>query len=270
MTTVAKDRTIAALATEYDAVSALLETLTEGEWALPTPCPGWDVRAQVAHLIGTESSLAGLGVPDELAAAPAHVRNEVGAFNERWVAALADVPGSVLIERWRDVTGQRLGSLRAMDRGEWNREGVTPAGRDTYGRFMRIRVFDCWMHEQDIRDAIGRPGHESGPVIDLSLDEIAAGLGYVIGKKAGAPAGTSVTFDLIGAPGRVIHVRVAERAEVVDGLEGVATSTLRMPVGTFTRLCGGRTTASAVAAQTQVDGDSALGRAVVDNLAFTI
>ena len=31
----------------------------------------------------------------------------------------------------------------------------TPAGKDTYGRFMQIRVFDCWLHEQDIRDALG-------------------------------------------------------------------------------------------------------------------
>ena len=43
---------------------------------------------------------------------------------------------------------------------------MTPAGPDTYGRFMRVRIFDCWMHEQDIRRAVGRPGHVEGPAVD--------------------------------------------------------------------------------------------------------
>ena len=37
---------------------------------------------------------------------------------------------------------------------------------------MRIRVFDCWLHEQDIRDAVGRPGGEDGPAASVALDEI--------------------------------------------------------------------------------------------------
>ena len=37
---------------------------------------------------------------------------------------------------------------------EWNAVTMTPTGPDSYGRFMRIRVFDCWMHEEDIRDGV--------------------------------------------------------------------------------------------------------------------
>ena len=44
----------------------------------------------------------------------------------------------------------------------WDAVGFTPAGQDTYGRFMRIRVFDQWMHELDIRDAIGLGGGDEG------------------------------------------------------------------------------------------------------------
>ena len=40
-----------------------------------------------------------------------------------------------------------------MSQEEWDAESFTPAGKSTYGRFMQIRVFDCWLHEQDIRDA---------------------------------------------------------------------------------------------------------------------
>ena len=59
-----------------------------------------------------------------------------------------------------------------MDAEAWAAEGFTPAGTDTYGRFMRIRIFDTWLHEQDIRDAMDRPGHESGLPVELTLDEM--------------------------------------------------------------------------------------------------
>jgi len=39
-------------ATEYDRVVALLERLTPQQWAAPTDCPGWDVRAMAGHVLG--------------------------------------------------------------------------------------------------------------------------------------------------------------------------------------------------------------------------
>ena len=127
-----------------------------------------------------------------------------------------------------------------MDDEAWSEEGFTPAGQDTYGRFMRIRLFDTWLHEQDIRDVVDRPGHESGAAVEQTLDEMSGAMGYVVGKLAGAPDGSSVTFDLTGDAARAIHVRVDGRAAVVDALDGPATVTLHMPVGVWVRLAGGR------------------------------
>jgi uncharacterized protein (TIGR03083 family) len=225
------------------------------------------VRANVAHVIGTESMLAGMPNPDvtvDRESLP-HVRNDIGAFNEVWVAALAEVPTEELLERYRAVTSSRIDALRAMDGSAWNAEGFTPAGPDSYGRFMRIRVFDCWMHEQDIRDAIGVPGHESGLPVDVTLDELAGALGYVVAKKAGAPKGSSVTFDL---GGRKLHVQVEDRAAVVEALPAPATTTLGMSVGTFSRLAGGRIDPGL--ATVHLQGDAELGRRIVENLAYTI
>ncbi len=156
-----------------------------------------------------------------------------------------------------------------MDQAAWEAESFTPAGQDSYGRFMRIRTFDCWMHEQDIRDALGRAGHEAGPAVELALDEMAAAMGFVVGKRAGAPAGAGVSFDLTGGAARRIHVAVADRASVVDSLAGPSTVELRMPVGTFTRLAGGRLAASA-ATGVEIRGDAELGQRILDNLAYTV
>ncbi len=70
---------------------------------------------------------------------------------------------------------------------EFDAPTQTPVGMAPYRRFMEIRVFDCWLHEQDIRSAIGRPGHEDGPCAEMSVDEVVRALGFIVGKQACAP-----------------------------------------------------------------------------------
>ncbi len=263
---------IDALAEEVSALDDLLSELVDEEWEAESPCPGWDVQANVAHIIGTESMLAGVDAPPTEGdlSAREHVRNDIGGFNEVWVAALADDAPADVLARFREITARRLDDLRAMDQEAWDAEGFTPAGKDSYGRFMRIRVFDCWMHEQDIRDATNRPGHTWGPAVNLSLDEVAASLGFVVGKKAAAPDGASVTFALEGEIDRHIHVLVDGRAGVVDELDGPATATIHLDVHTLSRLIGGRVELAAVSNRITLDGDRDLAQRVVDNLGYTI
>ena len=109
-----------------------------------------------------------------------------------------------------------------MGEDDFSAPSWTPIGQADYRRFMQIRVFDCWVHEQDVRDAVGRPGHEDGPVAEQAVDEIVRALGYIVGKKAGAPEGSSVTIELTGPVARSIHVAVDGRAAVVDRLPGAA------------------------------------------------
>ena len=271
---IAKDRTVAALGEVWASVSDVLGKLSEDEWQLPSPLPGWSVQDNVAHILGTEAMLAGEPGPDvEIdREANAHVRNDIGAFNEQWVESLRAVPPSEVLARFRELTRMRLDALNQMSDDEWNAESFTPAGKDTYGRVMQIRAFDCWLHEQDIRDAVGRPGHESGVAVDVVLDEMATALGFVVGKKAGAAAGQSVTFALTdsGAVVRELHVEVGERAAVVPALSAPATVVLTMPVGVMTRRCAGRVGPDDLLDQVVIDGDLALAAKILENQSYTI
>ena len=131
------------------------------------------------------------------------MRNDIGRFNEAWVEALADEPPADVLARFRDRRRPAHGGAgRDRPTEAWDTVGFTPAGQDTYGRFMRIRVFDWWLHEQDIRDAVGRPGGDDGPAAELALDEMAAAMGFVVGKKGGAPQGSRVRLELTGPAGR--------------------------------------------------------------------
>src|SRR5690606_24173300 len=97
--------------------------------------------------------------------------------------------------------------------------------------------------------------------------EITAAIGYVVGKRAAAPAGSSVRFELTGPMARRIDVEVTDRARPVERLDGEPTVTLTVPGLHFTRLCGGR---GADPGAVAIAGDEALGRAVVENLGFMI
>lgn len=260
----------AQLSEVWSKLASLGASLSDGDWTVETPCPGWTVGAQYAHVIGTESMLLGRANPDVEVGAPAHVRNDIGGFNEQWVAALAAEPRAEVLARFEEVTEARRAALAAMGEDEFSAPAWTPVGQADYRRFMQIRVFDCWVHDQDVRDATGRPGDEEGAVVEQAVDEIVRALGYIVGKKAGATEGQSVSIELDGPVTRGLHVTVQGRAKVVDSVEGPATATLTLGSTLFTRLACGRVAPDAVADRVVVAGDADLGRRVLENLAFTI
>jgi uncharacterized protein (TIGR03083 family) len=263
-----RDRAVAALDEQYDATIALAGGLNPDEWLRSTTCPGWSVQDHITHIVGTEAMLLGRPTPDvALADDVPHVRNDIGRVNERWVESYRGRPTADILADLREVVAERRTALAGMDQAVFDAESFTPAGPDSYGRFMRIRVMDMWMHEQDVREAVGRPGHEDGIAPRMALDEMAAALGFVVGKRAGAPAGSSVRFELTGPLARRVDVEVGDRARVVESISGDPTVVLTLPGLLFTRLCGGR---GASASDVVVSGDRALGEAVIAGLGYMI
>jgi hypothetical protein len=55
-----REAAMTAAATEYTRTVALLESVTPSQWALPTDCPGWDVRAVAGHMLGMAQMIATL------------------------------------------------------------------------------------------------------------------------------------------------------------------------------------------------------------------
>ena len=266
---VLKGPVVAALTGEWAALDLLLSGLAADRWAEPTCLPGWRVTDIVAHLIGTESMLAGESAPEtdvDLKALP-HVRNDIAAFNEQWVQALRDESPQAVLERFREITGRRAKLLEQMPQEDFDAPSWTPAGNATYARFMQIRTFDCWMHEQDLRVTLGLPGGEDGPAAETALEEVTRALGYIVGKRAAAPDGAIVAIDLTGPLTRGLTVVVDGRARLVDEPPGPPTTTLRMSSSLFLRLSGGRTQDRT---GVEVDGDRPLAERVLENLAFTI
>ena len=271
-----KSEVLSGLFAVWDSIDALLDGLPESGWQAATPLPGWCVKAVASHIIGTESFLAGVAAPqpDIDVSALEHVRNDVGVLNECWVRHLSGESGAGVLERLRAVTNDRRTALTGLSDEEWNAQTLTPVGPESYGRFMRVRAFDCWMHEQDMREALSRPSSDDeldGTPSQLALDEITATMGYVVGRLAKAPDGSRILFELTGPLARSIRVSVDGRAQVVDDFGGLdPTATIRLDGLQFTRLSGGRPMSAARAQDIELGGDKDVAARIADHLNFVI
>jgi hypothetical protein len=280
-TFVEKTGAVALLRGEFAAIAALCSSLTKDDWDLPTCLPGWTVRDVLSHVIGTEATLCGEPTPEADVSHLRHMRNPIAESNERWVESMRTWSGPELLARYDDVTRRRLTALDAMTQDDFDAPSWTPAGPDeTYGRFMRIRHFDCFMHEHDIRFfmhehdirfACGAPTRDAAGDLGSALDEVATGIGYIVGRRAALPDGTTVRIDLSGPAARTYLVEVEGRASLVDALDGPATVGIELPGMLFLRLTGGRDDGRrGPGGVVTYSGDRPLGEHLVANLAFTI
>ncbi|MGH2821109.1 MAG: maleylpyruvate isomerase family mycothiol-dependent enzyme, partial [Actinomycetota bacterium] len=178
---------------------ALCEDLAPEEWEVETDCPGWTVKDVVSHLAGTESWLLGRAPPDHDPGSRDYVRNDLGRANEVFVDFRRSWPPRRVLDEFKEVTSERLAVLGAWGEDDLEAGSWTPFGPGTARQLLEARVADGWIHEQDVRRAVGRPGHQDGPVAGFVLRGLVRnGLGYAVAKKAGCPDGTTVQFEVTG------------------------------------------------------------------------
>ncbi len=263
---------MALLRNEFEALGMLCTPLTDDQWYTPTCLPGWSVRDVLSHVIGTESILLGEPAPTVDISHIANLANPIAEANELWVESMRGLSTGELLKRFADVTDRRGSALDAMTQADFDAPSWTPAGRDeTYGRFMRIRHYDCYLHEHDIRYALGIAPREDVADVASALDEVSTGLGYIVGRRARLPAGSRVRIELSGPVPRTYLVEVAERAEIVHELHGPPTVGIELPATAFLRLTGGRRDPGTDhTREIDFSGDPELGRQLVEHLAFTI
>ncbi len=249
--------------------TALLEEIPEEAWATPTDLPGWDVRAVAAHTAHLESVLA--GAPEETAeiGEPPHVSGLMGVYTEIGVVNRRERPAAAIVEEIRTATALRRERLLADP-------PTDPAGRPdpifggvpwNWETLLRNRPLDLWMHEQDVRRAVGRPGGMDSPAAQHTADYLTEGFAYVVGKRVAPPAGTTAVLAVEGSPTVAVEVGADGRAQRLAEVPAEATVSLRMDRETFVVLAGGRRTPAEGAVV--IEGDADLGVRIVDLLATT-
>ncbi len=258
----------------WSSFAAACDGVRATQWDLPTDCPGWTVKDQLAHIIGVERMVMGDESPPPLADVPDHVRNEFAELNEPWIEARRTVPGPDVLAEFVGVTERRIAELRALPAERFDVVGWSPVGEVPFRDFLVTRVLDGWAHEQDVRRALGQPGGRNGAGESAVLDRCASTMGYVVGRRVAPPDGTSVRFVVTGVLGRWVPVVMVDgRAVAVPGRgPDEPTATLTMDQETFWRLGFGRVHPTRVLASGEVlvEGDVALGHRVLESMAFMV
>ena len=265
--------TVANMERVWSAIIALGSTLSEREWKTPTDCPGWTVQDQVAHMLGSESRLLGLPTPEHTPPDMSHVKNEFGQRNEVWVDWHRSWSGAQVLQRFQAVTGERLNVLGAMRPEDFAAQTQTPIGPGTMRDLLHIRIFDAWVHEQDIRRAVKCPGDLTGPVAEHAIGRVAMAMPYVVGRKVKPADGTTVVFAMSGAAGCTVALRMESgRATSLDETPVTPTVRLTMDAETFACLGCGRWLPEATlkAGKVQIAGDTALGQTILAQMNIMI
>lgn len=250
---------------------ALLRELDEADWERPTDLPGWDVRCVAAHLAHLESDLAGNPQKQvEVPEAP-HVVGLMGQYTESGAIARADWTTEQIIDELQSAAAKRHADLLAMLPLDPKAPADGFAGLIgwSWATLLSNRPLDQWMHQQDIRRAVGRPGGLDSPGARHVLQVFAKSLPFVLAKKAGAAPGTTVVVDVTGPNATTLAAAVGEDGRGALLPEAPVEPTVRITTDfeTFMILSGGRRTPDQVSVK--VEGDQALGAQVLANMGVT-
>lgn len=248
----------------FESVTEFGATLTEEQWATASQLPGWTVKDNLSHMVGTEAFM--LGDPPITHKAPAvdWTHNPIGEANENEVDMRRPLAGAQVYAEWNDVTTRRLAQLRTADDAYFDTPAMNPTGMGTLADFLHIRVMDLWVHEQDMRRAVGRPGHRSGPAAEHSIDRLIRTVPIVVGKRAATPEGGTVLIRTTGGVERTIATTVVDgRAQMSADVPATTMCEIRMDSDVFLQLATGRGDAAELANECTVSGDESHARRVL-------
>ncbi|HVL90511.1 MAG TPA: maleylpyruvate isomerase N-terminal domain-containing protein [Actinomycetota bacterium] len=259
-----KQEVIGAVAAQRARTIALVEPLTAAQWDAPA-LPGWRVREVAGHLVASDQgALTGRMLRVGMRPQPDGGLEAVEAWNEAEVHRWSDRPAAEIVEGLRTWGRRSVALFKATPATILRRTVPLPFGKVPLLFLGQIRVFDEWVHEQDIRRAL-----QMDPGYDLpSLTAAARALLAVMPLQTPVrmPADTkgtlSVRFDGIDVPPLFVDLLTKEFG--FDGGNVDATVTGTAPALIFSAANRDAWRDHERGGTIRIDGDRAVGEAFLD------
>lgn len=212
----------------------LLRALTPEEATAPTICMPWTVRDVAAHVLGDDLSLLARlrdGFADPSVPEPPRSWDGLLAWldrrNEAWVEASAFLSLELLadlLERVGGLTAEFFGSLDLGAPGdvvEWVGDEPAPMWLNIGREFT-----ERWVHQQQIRDAVKKPGLNGprfvGPILAILMRSLPKAY-----RDVAADEGTLVAIIVDGRAGRPwLLRRDADAWALYEGREQEVAATI--------------------------------------------
>jgi uncharacterized protein (TIGR03083 family) len=151
-----KDEIVRAIREERRRTLAFLRGLEPDQFDVPTALPGWRIREVIAHLITTDkASATGANLLTVLGS-----MDRLEEWNERKVPKWAGrtIPELLMgLDRWGRGM---LRVARAVPSSAYRLRVPTIFGRAPLGLLIWSRVYDEWVHRQDMRRALALADEE--------------------------------------------------------------------------------------------------------------
>jgi len=247
------------LADTWRSIASVARSLPPQGWAAQTDLPGWTVKDVLSHVAATESMLLGRDEPEHIAPSLDHVRNPLGEWNEQRVDLRRSWTESAVLEEFDGSTREREAVMRALTSDELQETIASPLGVMPLGQFLRVRLIDSWLHEQDVRRAVRLPETLDTRAATRVLDAVLEWLPRAV-AKAGFDEGEAAVVEVTGpVPRRSAAVVRGGRGAAVEDTEAPRLI-IRAGCGPFLRAATGRLAPSEAigAGLIDVDGDAAL------------
>lgn len=250
-----------------------IEGLDDDAFDRETGCPGWTVKDQLSHMIWGQRMLRGdapeeIDLPDELE----HVSSPFAQYMEWSVQVRRHRPAAEVVKEFTTSADETVAHFRKMSPEELVAEAPGPMGSTLpRSKFLSIQVFDQWVHEQDIRRAVARPGHLEGPVAEHARDRIAVGLGHTLPQAIDHRDPPVVGFEVIGPISRKFTLDLSKRPSPPTETPARApTVSFSIPFDAFVALGCGRAVPHAQSrGRVRVEGDPLLADRLLDHLTVT-
>jgi uncharacterized protein (TIGR03083 family) len=176
---------------------ALLRNLSEDEWAAPTACVPWRVKEVALHLLDSDLSWLSRGRDGDMSSlipiGTGYRRfvEALGQKNQRWVDAVSGLSPRVLMDllEW---SGEQVAAYHDSLQLDGPVNVVWAGGRVPRWLGLGRDFTERWVHQAQIREAVGKPGaHDRYLPTVLSVFVWA----YPHQYKPDAGTGVSVNID---------------------------------------------------------------------------
>jgi uncharacterized protein (TIGR03083 family) len=171
----------------WDRVVDEVAGLSEADWERPTPCEGWRVHDLIGHLSGLQVQFdtgESVGPPEGWEPDPS--LPPMDAWTGAGVAARRDWLREDLLTELRRARNGHVDRLSKVE--DWSVPADGPIGRTTEDGLFQVRMFDVWVHLQDLRVAVGEDVEDQdiSPAAAVAHGYVWGLVPYLFVKRVGA------------------------------------------------------------------------------------
>lgn len=259
-----KNEVIGAVAAQRARTIALLEPLSPQQWDAPA-LPGWRVREVAGHLVASDQgALTGRMLRVGVRPQDDGGLQAVEAWNEEEVHRWSDRPPAEILEGLRTWGRRGVRLFKATPATVLRRKVPLPFGKVPLLFLGQIRVFDEWVHEQDIRRALTfDPAHDL-PTLAAAARAMLAVMPQQ--TRIRMPADTKGTlalrFDGVDAPPLFVDLLTKEFGFDGGNVDATVTGTAPALIMSAANRDAWRDHERSGAIR--IDGDRAVGEAFLD------